>query len=82
MDENEARDRITGIADEAEKKVAGLLLDMGFDFVDSNVMLQDYPKPVVGEVDLVFESGHILLLVEVGTGRNLVSNKKWSFFGK
>ena len=71
-----------GIANEAEKKVACLLLDMDFDFVGSNVVLQDYPKPAVGEVDLVFESDHTLLLVEVGTGRNLISNKKWNFFGK
>ena len=82
LDKKEAQDRIGRIADEAEKKVAGLLLDMGFDFVGSNVVLQDYPKPIVGEVDLVFEFGHTLLLVEVGTGRNLVSNKKWNFFGK
>ena len=82
MDEKEAQDHIAGITDEAEKKVTGLLLDMGFDFVGSNVILQDHPKPVVGEIDLVLEFGRTLLLVEVGTGRNLVSNKKWNFFGK
>ena len=67
---------------EGERKVERLLTDMGFGFVGANVVLQDPPKPVVGEVDLVFESGSTMLLVEVSEGRNLISNKKWNFFGK
>ena len=67
---------------EGERKVEHLLRDMGFDFVASNVVVQDHPKPIIGEVDLVFESGGTMLLVEVGEGRNLVSNKQWNFFAK
>ena len=67
---------------EGERKVERLLRDMGFDFVASNVVVPDPPKPAIGEVDLVFESGRTLLLVEVSEGRNLVSNKQWNFFAK
>ena len=67
---------------EGERKVERLLRDMGFGFVGANVVLQDPPKPVVGEVDLIFESGSTMLLVEVSEGRNLISNKKWNFFAK
>ena len=65
LDMEEALDCIAQIHNEEEKKVATLLLEMGFDLVDSNVVLQDYPGPVRGEIDLVFESSSILLLVEV-----------------
>ena len=74
--------RIAEIDNEGERKVASLLSDMGFDLVGTHVVRQDYPGPVVGEVDLAFESGNTLLLVEVGTGKNSVSNKMWNFFGK
>ena len=67
---------------EGEKRVERLLRGMGFDFVGANVELQDYPGPVTGEVDLIFESGDTMLLVEVSEGKNLVSNKKWNFFTK
>ena len=77
----EVRDHISRIYNEEERKVATLLLDMGFGFVGSNVVVQDYPGPVLGEIDLVFESDNILLLVEVGAGKK-PSNKKWNFFGK
>ena len=67
---------------EGERKVERLLRDMGFDFVGANVVLQNPPKPIVGEVDLVFESGSTMFLVEVSEGKNLISNKKWNFFAK
>ncbi len=55
---------------------------MGFDLVGSNIILQDHPDPIKGEVDLVFGSGNVLLLVEVSTGRHRISHKKRNFFGK
>ena len=82
LNEEETWNCITCIRDEHERKVATLLSDMGFGLVDSNVVLQDYPDPVKGEVDLVFESGDILLLVEVGAGRYRISHRKRNFFGK
>ena len=82
LDMEEALDCIAQIHNEEEKKVATLLLEMGFDLVDSNVVLQDYPGPVRGEIDLVFESGSILLLAEVSAGRYRISHKKRNFFGK
>ena len=48
---------------ESERKVERLLRDMGFGFVSANVVLQDPPKPIVGEADLIFESGSTMLLV-------------------
>ena len=60
---------------EGEKNVERLLRDMGFGFVASNFVLQDYPAPIVGEVDLVFECGGAMLIVEVGGGRHKISEK-------
>ena len=82
LDLGEARDRIAEIPNDWERKVAGLLHDMGLDFVCSNVVLQDYPEPIVGEVDLIFGSGDTMILVEVSAGRHDVSEKKWNFFSK
>ena len=65
---------------EGEKNVERLLRDMGFGFVASNFVLQDYPAPIVGEVDLVFECGGAMLIVEVGGGRHKISEKKRRFF--
>lgn len=82
LDGKEVRNHITRNDNEGEEKVATLLSNVGFDLVDSNVVLQDYPGPVRGEVDLVYESGDVLLLVEVSTGRHRISHKKRNFFGK
>ena len=82
MDGEEVRNYITRNGNEGEEKIATLLSNMGFDLADSNVVLQDYPRPVRGEVDLVYESGGILLLVEVSAGRHRISHKKRNFFGK
>ena len=67
---------------EGDRKVGCILRDMGFNTVADNFVLQDYPEPVVGEVDLVLESGHTMLLVEVSEGRNAISKKKRKFFDK
>ena len=80
--DGETRERIGRIINEYERKVATLLSDMGLDFVAANVEIPDPPKPNIGEVDLVFESGNTLLLVEVGAGKNSVSDKQWVFFFK
>lgn len=82
LDSGEARDLIARISDEGERRVACLLLDMGPGFTGANVELQNHPEPVAGEIDLIFQSGHILLLVEAGTGRHSISDKKQKFFSK
>ena len=82
LDGEEVRNHITRNDNEGEEKVATLLSNVGFDLVDSNVVLQDYPEPIRGEVDLVYESGDVLLLVEVSTGKYRISHKKRNFFGK
>lgn len=68
--------------EEAELKVVGLLRDMGFNHLDSNVEPQDHPEQIIGEVDSIFKCGHTLLIVEVGTGRHRISDKKKKFFSK
>ena len=78
----ETRERVEQIRDRHERKVAYLLSDMGFDLVGSNIILQDYPDPIKGEVDLIFGSGDVLLLVEVSVGKHRISHKKRNFFGK
>ena len=82
LDLGEARNRIARISNDGERKVAGLLHDMSLDFVRSNVVLQDYPEPIIGEVDLIFGSDDTMILVEVSAGRHDVSEKKWNFFSK
>ena len=82
LDLGETRDRIAEIPNDRERKVADLLHDMGLDFARSNVVLQDYPEPIVGEVDLIFGSGDTMILVEASAGRHDVSEKKRNFFSK
>ena len=82
LDLGEARDRIAEIPNDGERKVAGLLHDMGLDFVCSDVKLQDYPEPIVGEVDLIFGSGDTMILVEVSTGKHKIGKKKIDSFSK
>ena len=78
----EARDQIAGIPNPKDRKVAGLLHDMGLDFVRSNAKLENYPEPIRGEVDLIFGTGDAMILVEVGAGRHAISEKKRKFFSK
>ena len=82
LDLGEARDRIAEIPNDWERKVASLLCDMGLDFVRSNVVLQDYPEPIIGEVDLIFGSGDTMILVEVSTGKHKIGKKKIDSFSK
>ena len=70
------------IKNEHERKVAILLANMGLDFVDYDVKILEPPEPVIGEIDLVFESDNTLILVEVSAGRNSISDKQWAFFSK
>ena len=65
-----------------EMEVCVLLSDMGFIHVGHNVVLQDHPSPIKGEVDLIFEYSNILLLVEVSADRHWASEKKRKFFHK
>ena len=78
----EARDQIAGIPNPKDRKVAGLLHDMGLDFVRSNAKLENYPERIRGEVDLIFGTGGTMILVEVGAGRHAISEKKRKFFSK
>lgn len=67
---------------EAELEVANLLQEMGFGLVDLNVKVLDSTGQTIGEIDSIFKCAHTLLIVEVGTGRNLISNKKKGFFDR
>ena len=58
------------------------MYDMGLDFVHSNVVLEDYPEPAKGEVDLIFGDADTMILVEVGAGKHSISDKKQKFFSK
>ena len=78
----EVRDQIAEIPYGKDRKVADLLHDMGLDFVCSNAKLENYPEPIRGEVDLIFGTGDIMILVEVGAGRHAISEKKRKFFSK
>ena len=82
MNPDVARDRIAEISNDGERKVAGLLHDMGLDFVCSDVELRDHPESIIGEVDLVFGSGDTMILVEVGTGKHKIGKKKIGSFSK
>lgn len=68
--------------EEAELRVASLLQAMGFGLVDRNVKLLDSAGQAIGEIDSVFKCGRTLLIVEVGTGRSSISDKKKGFFDK
>ena len=78
----EAQDQIAGILNPKDRKVAGLLHDMGLDFVRSNAKLENHPERIRGEVDLIFGTGGTMILVEVGAGRHAISEKKRKFFSK
>lgn len=68
--------------EEAEIKVANLLQAMGFGLVGRRVKLLDFAGQTIGEIDGVFKCAHTLLIVEVGTGRSSISDKKKGFFDK
>ena len=82
LNSDEAPNRIAGISNKEERKVAILLHGMGLDFVCSNVVLQDHPEQAKGEVDLIFGVADTMILVEVGAGRHKISRKKMDFFSK
>ena len=65
-----------------EMEVCVLLSYMGFVHVGHNVILQNYLSQIKGEVDLIFEYGNILLLIEVSADRHWTSEKKRKFFHK
>ena len=68
--------------EEAEIKVANLLQAMGFGLVGRRVKLLDSTGQTIGEIDSVFKCAHTLLIVEVGTGRSSISDKKKGFFDR
>lgn len=68
--------------EEAELKVANLLQVMGFGLVGHRVKLLDSTGQTIGEIDSVFKCAHTLLIVEVGTGRSSISDKKKGFFDR
>lgn len=68
--------------EEAELKIANLLQAMGFGLVGRKVKLLDSTGQTIGEVDSIFKCGHTLLIVEVGTGRSSISDKKKGFFDR
>ena len=76
----ETHEHLKWIKNEHERKVAVLLTNMGLDFVDYDVKIFEPPEPVIGEIDLVFESDNMLILVEVSAGRNSISDKQWLSF--
>ena len=82
LDEENEQDCRKSFRTREEMEVSVLLSNMGFVHVEHNVILQDYPSPIKGEVDLVFEYGNILLLVEVSADRHWASEKKQKFFHK
>ena len=82
LNSDEALNHIARISNKEERNVAVLLRDMGLDFVCSNVVFEDYPEQVKGEVDLIFGVADTMILVEVGAGRHKISRKKMDFFSK
>ena len=82
LNSDEAPNCIARIPNKEERNVAILLHNMGLDFVCSNVVLQDYPEQVKGEIDLIFGVADTMILVEVGAGRHSISDKKQKFFSK
>ena len=61
---------------EAELEVANLLQEMGFGLVDRNVKVLGDTGQTIGEIDSIFKCAHTLLIVEVSTGRNLITKKR------
>ena len=82
LDEENKQDCRKSFRTKEEMTVNVLLSDMGFVHMGHNVILQDHPSQIKGEVDLVFEYGNILLLVEVSADRHWASEKKRKFFHK
>ena len=82
LDEENEQDCRESFRTKGEMEVCVLLSDMGFVHVGHNVILQDHPSSTKGEVDLIFEYGNILLLVEVSADRHWASEKKRKFFHK
>ncbi len=82
MQFTEAQEKIKTIANEAERDVAELLLNMGFTFIDSNPIIRNDLEQQVGEIDLLFSFEDYLLLIEVSKNTSAGNNKKITWFTK
>ena len=75
-------EQIRAISNNEEKSVAELLYNMGFNFIDSNCILENESKQVIGEIDLLFSFDDCLLIVEVSKDKHSGSAKQIAFFTK
>jgi len=82
MDFIEAQKQITNIQNESEKNVAELLLNLGFDFIASNSIVNITEGQRIGEIDLLFTFEDYLFIIEVSKDRHSGNSKKITFFTK
>ncbi len=81
MDEWEARVVVKHLADEEERKVGSLLLDMGLELVAAHapVSLNDQRDDRDGEVDLLFRLGDTAIIAEVSVQKKKGAKLKQLF---
>ena len=78
----EAEKHITKITNESERRVADLLLNLGFTFIDSDSIILNSKKQRIGEIDLIFTFEDYLFLIEVSKDKHSGNSKKITFFTK
>ena len=76
LDSTKARDQVTDIDNEGERRVGNLLLNMGFKLIGSHIIVLNSQLQIIGEIDLIFELEHTLFLVEVSTIAAIISSCK------
>lgn len=81
MQFTEAQDKVAKISNDLERSVAEMLLNMGFEYFDSNSIIENSNSQRVGEIDLLFGFEDYLLIVEVSKDKH-TSAKKIAFFTK
>jgi len=82
LSEQQARQRISQLQNQEEKRVNKLLLDFGFQAVDFNIVITNSAAQQIGEIDSVFLFENHVLIVEVTNEADLATDSIVAWFSK
>jgi DGQHR domain-containing protein len=82
MELSKAETKISNMRNEGERIVGDLLINLGFQLVDGNVIVLNSSNQRIGEIDLIFTFEDYVFLIEVSKDNHSGSSKKIAFFTK
>lgn len=81
MKDIDVENKIAGIIDKNERRVAEFLRKLGFEFVECNLKIGEFEHQRLGEIDLLYKFQDYLFLVEVSKEKK-ANEKRFAFFTK